>query len=148
MKSITKFTLLIWVSIFLIGCKISIRQDGKLSFLQPDGSVITSINIEIAETPGSREKGLMDRGLSDFKNGMLFVFQDVEPRTFWMRNTPTSLDIIFVAEDLRIVNIAQNTTPMSDQLYSSEFPAKYVVEVKAGFTERYGLKKGNKIRLK
>ena len=87
----------------------------------------------------------MGRELSDFSSGMLFVYQDVKPRNFWMHNTPTSLDLIFVSEDSCVVNIAQHTTPMSDQTYSSEVPVKYVVEVKAGFTKRYGITEGTKI---
>jgi uncharacterized membrane protein (UPF0127 family) len=139
---------LICTLIFLIGCnntQLSIRKDGKLFFLKNDDSVITSIDIEIAETPESRRAGLMYRELSDFTSGMLFVFQDVKPRNFWMRNTPTPLDIIFIGEDSRVINIASNTTPMSDNRYNSRNPAKYVLEVKGGFCKRYGIKTGNKI---
>lgn len=148
---IPKF-LLISIFLSLVVCEsyaqqinVSIRKDAKLYFLQTDGSIITSIDIEIAETPDTREKGLMYRELLDFSSGMLFMFQDVKPRNFWMRNTPTSLDMIFVDEDYRIVNIAKQTTPMSGQLYSSKFSAKYVVEVKAGFAEKYEIKEGTKI---
>ncbi len=148
---IPKF-LLISIFLYLVVCEsyaqqidVSIRKDAKLYFLQTNGSKITSIDIEIAETPDTREKGLMYRELLDFSSGMLFVFQDVKPRTFWMHNTPTSLDMIFVDKDYRIVNIAKQTTPMSDQLYTSNFPAKYVVEVKAGFAEKYCIKEGTKI---
>ena len=122
-----------------------IRNDGRLLFLREDGSTIASVNIEIAQTPRSRVKGLMGRELADFSIGMLFLYQNVKVRSFWMRNTPGSLDIIFVGEDLRIINIAEKTMPMSDKRYISKSPAKYVVEVKGGFTKRYGIDKGTKI---
>ena len=124
----------------------TIRKDGRLDFMRDDSSVIVSINIEIADTPQSRRMGLMNRELPDFSGGMLFIFKDVKPRNFWMRNTPTSLDMVFVDEDYGIVNIAKQTIPMSGQLYSSKGSAKYVVEVKAGFAEQYGIKEGSKIR--
>ncbi|MEE9119154.1 MAG: DUF192 domain-containing protein, partial [Calditrichia bacterium] len=92
--------------------------------------------------------GLMDRELSDFSSGMLFVFREVKPRDFWMHNTSTSLDIIFVGEDSCVLDIAKQTEPMSDRIYSSGGPVKYVVEVRAGFTERYEIKEGTKIRWK
>lgn len=134
------------LQLYSAGMDASVRRDGRFSFLQVDDSVIISIDIEIADTYKARKKGLMSRELSDFSSGMLFVFQDVKPRDFWMHNTPVSLDIIFIGEDFRIVNIARETMPMSDWLYSSKGPAKYVVEVKAGFAERYGIKEGTKIR--
>ena len=162
MKYIPKFTpfALLLVFLFLISClsfnwqlhatemNASIRKDGKLDFLRADGSVITSINIEIAETPESQAKGLMDRELSDFSSGMLFVFREVKPRDFWMHNTPTSLDLIFVGEDFCVLNICKQTEPMSDRIYSSGGPVKYVVEVRVGFAERYEIKEGTKIRWK
>jgi len=123
----------------------AVRKDGVLSFLKNDDSIIVSIEIEIAQTPRSRKKGLMFRQLADFSEGMLFLFPDVRRRSFWMRNTPSSLDIIFVGEDLRIINIAEKTMPMSDTVYRSSAPAKYVVEVRAGFAEKYKIQKGNKI---
>jgi uncharacterized membrane protein (UPF0127 family) len=116
-----------------------------LLFLKNDDSVIISIDIEIAETSLDHIKGLMFRGLKDFSSGMLFLFQDARYRSFWMRNTPGSLDIIFVGEDLRIINIAEKATLMSDTRYDSKSPAKYVVEVKSGFAEKYGTKAGDKI---
>ena len=76
---------------------------------------------------------------------MLFLYKDAKYRSFWMRNTPTSLDIIFVGENLKIVNIAEKTLPMSDTRYISSSPAKYVVEVRAGFVKKYGIKAGDKI---
>jgi len=81
-------------------------------------------------------------------HGMLFIFDYSEIQRFWMHNTPLSLDMIFVDENRRILNIAESTTPMSKQTYSSRRPAKYVVEVKAGFSKRHGIEEGMKIQWK
>jgi uncharacterized membrane protein (UPF0127 family) len=124
----------------------AVRIDGILDFLDSDNRVITSIAVEIADTPETHARGLMGRYLSDNNQGMLFVFAGAEPRSFWMRNTPTSLDVIFVGEDRRVINIAKETTPMSDKSYRSLGPARFVVEVKAGFADRYGIQKGTSIR--
>ncbi len=153
MKTVFKSQVAVYLICFLffsaasfIYCQQSlIRKDAVLSFLKEDNSVIVSIDVEIAETSQSHIKGLMFRELKDFSSGMLFLFQDVRHRNFWMRNTPTSLDIIFVGEDLRVINIAEKTKPMSDTTYSSQSPAKYVVEVKGGFAEKYKIEAGDKI---
>jgi uncharacterized membrane protein (UPF0127 family) len=123
-----------------------IRADGKLDFISSEGRVLASIDIEIADTPRARATGLMGRRGLDDSVGMLFVHEKVAPRRFWMRNTPTSLDIVFVSENHRVINIAANTTPLSDTVYSSKGPALYVVEVRAGFCVRHGIGEGTLIR--
>jgi uncharacterized membrane protein (UPF0127 family) len=116
--------------------------------VRPDGSVAASLAVEIAESPEARARGLMGRVLTDYMAGMLFIFESEQPQTFWMRNTPSSLDMMFVDAGGKIVHIAARTTPMSDQLYSSTGPAKYVVEAKAGFADRFGVRQGYTMRWK
>jgi uncharacterized protein len=125
-----------------------IRPDGVVEFVRPGGSVAASLVVEIAEASGARAQGLMGRVLGDYMAGMLFIFQKAETQAFWMRNTPTSLDMIFVDERERVLNITPFTTPMSDQVYSSAGPAKYVVEAKAGFADRFGIQPGYTLRWK
>jgi len=125
-----------------------IRPDGIVELLRPDGTVAATLAVEIAETPEARARGLMGRVLSDFLAGMLFIFEAAQPQTFWMRNTPSSLDMIFVDAGGRVLNVAAHTTPMSDQLYSSAGPAKFVVEAKAGFSDRFDIRPGCSIRWK
>jgi uncharacterized membrane protein (UPF0127 family) len=125
-----------------------IRPDGVVEILKLDGSVAATLAVEIAETPETRARGLMGRVLGDYMAGMLFVFASAEQQTFWMRNTPSSLDMIFVDGGGKVLNVAAYTTPMSDQLYSSAGPAKYVVEAKAGFAERFDIRPGYAMRWK
>ena len=125
-----------------------IRPDGTVEMLKPDGSVAATLVVEIAETPEARARGLMGKVLPDYMAGMLFIFEAAQPQTFWMRNTPSSLDMIFVDAGGRVLNVAAHTTPMSDQLYSSAGPAKYVVEAKAGFSDRFDIRPGCSIRWK
>ena len=117
----------------------SIRKDGTLDFVHLGETIKASIAIEIADTPETQMKGLMGRGALDDSSGMLFVFERIEPQKFWMKNTPVPLDIIFVGEDGCIVNIVESATPMSNKIYRSSGPVKYVVEVRAGFAKRFQL---------
>ena len=125
-----------------------IRPDGSVKMLRPDGSVAATLVVEIVEAPEDRARGLMGRVLLDHLAGMLFIFESAQPQSFWMRNTPSSLDMFFIDAVGKIVNIAAYTTPMSDQLYSSAKPAKYVVEAKAGFADRFGIRTGHSVRWK
>ena len=122
------------------------RKDGTLEFIRPDGSVIRSIEIEIAEDAATRQTGLMNRRQMTLAQGMLFLFTDEAPRQFWMANTPIPLDIMFVGADSQIVNIARRTRPLSRENVVSTGPAQYVVEVRGGFSDRFGLDETVKIR--
>jgi len=73
---------------------------------------------------------------------MLFIFDWVGAKGFWMRNTMIPLEIIFVSEDKRITNMIENAKPMSTRIHRSEKPVKYVVEVRAGFIKRFNIIEG------
>ena len=121
-------------------------KDGTLEFVRSDGSVIRSIEIEIAEDEAARQTGLMYRRHMTLGQGMLFLFSDEAPRKFWMANTPIPLDIMFVKADSQIVNIVRRTRPLSRENVVSTGPAQYVVEVRGGFSDRFGLDETVKIR--
>jgi uncharacterized membrane protein (UPF0127 family) len=101
--------------------------------------------VEIADTTAERTRGLMFRQLLTDDFGMLFIFGTESFRSFWMRNTFVSLDIIFIDESGEIVSIGENTEPLSDTSVRSEAPAKYVLEVPAGTTETLGIDAGDHI---
>ncbi len=101
--------------------------------------------VEIAETMSERALGLMGR--TDLKpdDGMLFIFPQSGLQYFWMKNTPSSLDIIFIGSDYKIKSIAANTVPFSEKVISSEVPAQYVLEVLAGRAAELGIKPGDRV---
>jgi len=76
---------------------------------------------------------------------MLFVFPAPDSLSFWMANTPLPLDIIFVAPDSTVVNIAKRTTPLSREFIRSTGLAQYVVEVRGGFTDRFQIDTSTRI---
>jgi len=124
---------------------IPFREDGQLAFVR-DGDTLVTIAIEIAETDSARQRGLMERTHLPERSGMLFIFEREAMQGFWMANTPLSLDIIFVNGDSQIVSIAKYTRPYSTETISSQYPARFVVEVPAGFTDTYGILEGDRIR--
>ena len=118
---------------------------GELTFLSKAGKIKAKIDIEIAETNESRAQGLMYRDKMKENQGMLFIFAKEQMQSFWMKNTIIPLDIIFINAKKKIVNIQKNTTPYSLDSYPSIAPAKYVLEVNAGFTGKYKIEPGDKI---
>lgn len=101
--------------------------------------------VEIADDEGERQRGLMFRPPLPDDRGMLFEFPDETERGFWMRNTPSSLDIIYINRRGRIVSIAKHTTPHSDVTLPSNGAASGVLELRAGRSDEIGAKAGDQI---
>lgn len=104
------------------------------------------LNVEIADDEAERNQGLMFRQSLPDDRGMLFEFQEPEYASFWMRNTPLSLDIIFIGVDGRILNIADHTTPYSEAPIPAEGLTKGVLEIRAGRAEALGIHAGDRVR--
>ncbi len=121
------------------------RKDGTLTFQNTTGQVESKIDIQIADNDFDRELGLMYRKHMAENEGMLFIFPQDTIQTFWMRNTFIPLDMVFINSNDKIVSISRNTQILSDQTYSSAGPAMYVLEVNAGFCDKFGIKAGDKI---
>jgi len=105
-----------------------------------------AFSIEIADSEAERGQGLMFRETMAADHGMLFDFGRTEIVTMWMRNTPMSLDMVFIHGDGTIARIAERTTPYSDDIVSSQEPVPYVLELRAGVTRLLGLKPGDRLR--
>ena len=99
--------------------------------------------VEIADSPATREKGLMFRKNLPAGQGMLFDFKHEQDVAFWMKNTYIPLDMIFISGNGRIVRIVRNTTPLSPALIPSGGPVRAVLEVIGGTAERLGIAPGD-----
>ena len=102
--------------------------------------------VEIADTPASRERGLMFRKSVAPGYGMLFDFREERPVAFWMKNTLVPLDMIFIQADGRILSIARNTTPHSLEPVPSGGPIRGVLEIAGGRAAQLGILPGDKVR--
>lgn len=101
--------------------------------------------VELAASPEAQAKGLMFRTELGDNEGMIFPYKTPQPLSFWMKNTPLSLDIIFIGPDGRIANIAANTVPYSlDSVRSSGF-ASAVLELRAGRAAELGIVPGDRV---
>ncbi|RMH65751.1 MAG: DUF192 domain-containing protein [Calditrichaeota bacterium] len=124
---------------------LSVNKTGRVIFYDAQNRRNVEVVVEIAESDYEQQQGLMFRKNLPEGQGMLFIYPDEKERHFWMKNTEISLDMIFINSRYEIVKIQPYTRPLSEKLYPSEKPAQYVVEVPAGFCERYGIKKGQRI---
>ena len=123
---------------------VSFTKEGSLNiYKQKTDSLITSLNIEIAESDYETQTGLMYRKSMETNQGMLFIFPDVAMHSFYMKNTEFPLDIIFVNEDLKIASIQKNAEPFNESGLSSKVPVKYVLEVNAGLSDTWSLEVGD-----
>jgi len=132
------------------GCAVAGGQTG------PNGEPLEALTVttasgehkfmvEIADDETERQRGLMFRDPLPDDRGMLFQFPDVTERGFWMHNTPSSLDIIYIDPRGRIVSIAPNATPQSDDIIPSNGPASGVLELRAGRAAEIGAKAGDRV---
>ncbi len=107
-----------------------------------------SFTVELATTPEEQARGLMQRTSMPADHGMLFVFQHDEPRTFWMKDTLIPLDMLFFDARHRLVAIRADAQPCKAdpcELYPSDAPARYVLELNAGEAAKLGARKGDVI---
>lgn len=125
--------------------KFDFTKEGELTLQTDEQEFIKRIDIEIADNDAERSTGMMLRDKMSYNQGMLFIFQYERVQSFWMRNTQISLDMLFINSERKIVTIHQKTTPFSEESYPSDEPAKYVLEVKAGFVEKFRIKEGYQI---
>lgn len=102
-------------------------------------------HVEIADTPPARAQGLMFREILAEDEGMLFLFDEVERASFWMKNTPLSLDMLFIAADGRIAEMHQDAVPHSTRPIESATPVLAVLEVRAGTARKLGIRVGDRI---
>ena len=110
-----------------------------------DGESQIRVKVEVVRTPEERATGLMYRDKLDKGTGMLFIFEEPEIQSFWMKNTLIPLDMIFVDSSLEIVGIVENAQPLTLDPRRIEEKSHYVLEVNGGFSSNYGISKGMKV---
>lgn len=119
----------------------------KIRFIGTTGDNPIDLDVDIADTPYKHSYGLMFRWQINWGDGMLFIFDDEQVRSFWMRNTYIPLDMIFLNASGTIVSVHVGAKPMDETPVSSKYPAKYVIEANSWWTLEAWLKPGMGIDL-
>jgi uncharacterized membrane protein (UPF0127 family) len=125
----------------------AVAQEAALEPLE----IVTSsgthqFSVEVMRTDEQRARGLMHRRFMAQDRGMLFDFKREEPVAMWMKNTYLSLDMVFIDKSGKVVNVAENTEPLSERIIPSSGPVLAVLELNAGAARRIGLKPGDRLR--
>ena len=107
-------------------------------------SGVRSFSVELAVTDAELDRGLMFRTELPEGRGMLFDFKRDQPISMWMKNTPLSLDMIFIRSDGTIVRIAR-TPRRCRPSYQSGAPARAVLEVIGGTARKLGIAPGDRV---
>lgn len=126
--------------------EVSFKKEGELTiYKSATDSIISKLDIEIADTDYDIQTGLMYRSSMNENQGMLFVFPNETERFFYMKNTKIPLDIIYIDTDKTIVSFQQNAKPFDESSLPSYKPAKYVLEINAGLVAKWSIEIGDRI---
>jgi uncharacterized membrane protein (UPF0127 family) len=104
-----------------------------------------AFRVEVARSEEEQARGLMFRTELGPDEGMIFPREPADVASFWMKNTPLPLDIIFIGTDHRIINIAANTTPYSLTPVNAAGMTAAVLEIRGGRAAELGIEPGAKV---
>ena len=137
-----------FILVALALCLAACGPQESVNVVLPDGF---NVQARIADTPQSREKGLMFVKNLPENEGMLFVFEQEDDLAFWMKNTLIDLDIVFIGADHTVTTVAEQVphsytyTPDTDVAHALGY-GQYVLELSAQTARRHGVKPGTKIQ--
>ena len=133
----------IWVPLTSIAQGFATFNRSKLRVVTKSGK--HEFIVEIAVTDRQHAQGLMFRQSLAKNAGMLFDYKVPTSITMWMKNTFIPLDMIFIGNDGRVINVVQRAIPFSENVISSLGKARGVLEVNGGTASRLGIMPGDKI---
>jgi uncharacterized protein len=132
----------IWLMLVVAPAALALERV-DLFVLQAGGRL--RFSVEIADDEVERGRGLMHRPALGENEGMLFLYPDLAPRAFWMKDTLIPLDILFLGADGTILAIAGDAKPMDETIIPSGLPAKAVLEIRGGLAEQLGINIGDRV---
>ena len=141
-----KLILLLAIIIIAAVAFFSIPVAEQGAYVEVNGN---RVNVEIADNFQERAQGLMNRELLPENAGMLFIFESEGNYPFWMMNMRFNLDMIWIDSDGRVVYVAKSVLPCaaSCKAIDPNINAKYVLEVDAGFANKYEVVEGSFVRI-
>lgn len=147
--------ILIW-TMLLVGChspsSALSAKSTEATFEQSDVTFHLAkqdlkVQVEVARTGAARRQGLMKRKSLKPHHGMIFLFEQEEHQSFWMKNTYIALDIMFVNRAGTIIGIVHNAEPMTTTPRNVPGVSQYVIEMVGGYASKYGIEKGTRVTL-
>lgn len=141
---------LVFAILLLVAAAHPAPAAAEIRFERSEITIVTGkgpvrFDVELATDDRQRAQGLQHRKAMASDAGMLFLFPAPQIIDMWMKNTPLSLDMIFIRGDGHVVAIAQETKPFSLDIVSSGVPAYAVLEVLAGTARRLGIAPGDRV---
>jgi uncharacterized protein len=143
----------VFVLVFLLLPAVVVAAGGEAPTPQYPARELTIVSaggshrfyVELAETPAQMERGLMFREQLAPNAGMLFDFKQPTKATMWMKNTLIPLDMLFVDQGGRIVNIHERAVPLSTAIIAAAAPVRAVIELNGGTAAHLGIKPGDRV---
>lgn len=153
MEIITKnknifFSLIIIIFLFLCFflIKNNISKNFEIGQIQSIKIAGKTLKVDLALTADEQERGLSGRNFLGEDEGMLFVFNQADKYSFWMKDMRFPIDIIWISDDLRVVFLKENVSPETyPEAFTPSQNARYVLEVSAGFSKKENLKPGDRV---
>ncbi|MGK0385797.1 MAG: uncharacterized membrane protein (UPF0127 family) [Patiriisocius sp.] len=149
------FSFFLCLTIISVSCKeknkvltkeIIFKNDGTLTvYKQNTDEALKKFTIETAIDEYETQTGLMYRKELPSDSGMLFIFENEQPRSFYMKNTEIELDIIYMDASKKIVKIYHKTKPFDPTSLPSKKPVQYVLELAGAVSSSYGIAEGDHV---
>src|SRR5579862_3129379 len=147
MRAWRRALILVWLLLVLVAgaapAQLATFPTAPLTIVGAGGQ--HKFTVEVATTPAQLEQGLMFRRSLAPDSGMLFDFGAPTPAMMWMKNTLIPLDMLFVAADGHVVNIAERTVPQSLATVGAAAPVRAVIELNGGTAQRLGIHPGDRV---
>lgn len=148
-KNKSIFVFLVILSIVAIGLKVGLPNSACGKYYTKTISFgEKKLIVEVADSDCKRMLGLSGRSSIRDEEGMLFDFENTGEHGFWMKGMQFPIDILWLDDNLKIVNIEKSLTPSTfPKIYGKNFISKYVLEVRSGLVDEIGIKVGNIISI-
>jgi uncharacterized protein len=138
----------LFLTLFAVLFQVSACQAQPQVTIATEGGGELTFQVEVADTPAKRELGLQYRRDLAVDRGMIFLFPTESEHSFWMKNTPIPLDMIFISKDRKIVGIVEQAVPFSTDSRSVPGASQFVLEINGGLSKNNGIKTGDTVRFR
>lgn len=133
------------IALSLLWASAAAAQERVPLTVETAAGVRHELQVEVADSDPERNQGLMFRKELAPDHGMLFVFARTTRIAMWMKNTPLPLDMLFIADDGKVVDIHERAVPFSLDTIAAKRRARYVLEINGGTVDRLGFAVGDRV---